>query len=161
MRNLALVVLCLLAPSLAQGSESIPEQSNKLWETTKAVVEVLDPAIEYGVFVNSFDVGRAEGFTGISGSLYTYAKDGLDLASLRLGVALQSDHTIFATLQANGINLMRRYASDSFKEALSPGPMGDVWGFLADYGKLGIGPAFDAEDQAFGVVATIGGRINF
>jgi hypothetical protein len=154
MRNLwVFLVLLVAAPVYAQ--------ENELWETTKTVVDVLDPVVDYGVFFNSVDIGQAEGFLGLSGALYKYKKEDLELGSVRVGVAFEQNHKVYATAQANMINLTKVYAPQQIKDIFSPGDMDRFWDLVEQYTKVGIGPGFDIEAEQIGVVATIGGRINF
>ena len=156
MRGLWLAaVLCVCSPVFAS------EEGNELFESIQTVVEALDPVVDYGLFFNSVDIGNAEGFLGLSGALYKYKKDDLELASARLGVALESNHKAYGTIQANMINIVAVYAPQGVKDFLSPGPMDKVWSAIEQYTKVGIGPGFDFEAEQIGMVATIGGRIGF
>jgi hypothetical protein len=147
------LLVCVAAP--------VSAQENELWETTKTIVDVLDPVVDYGVFFNSVDIGQAEGFLGLSGALYKYKKDDLELGSVRVGVAFEQNHKVYTVAQANVINLTKTYAPQQIKDIFSPGDMDRFWDLVEQYTKVGIGPGFDIEAEQIGVVATIGGRINF
>lgn len=149
-------VLLALGIMFAMGVTPVGAEEYKLITVAKAIVDAVDPSIEYGVFMKDTDIGRAEGFTGLAGTLYSYAKDGDELAALRLGVMIEANHAVYVTVQANGVNLIKRYAPETVKAVLSPGGTDRLWTFLADHGKIGIGPGFDAETQRFGAVATAG-----
>jgi hypothetical protein len=155
------IMFVLLMMFIATPVVLAQESSNKLYATFKAITDNLDPSIETGFFWDKADFTEAESFNGLSGAIYNYEQHEKNVASLRVGVALEENHKIYGTLQANLINITSLYAPDSVKEALSPGFMGTVWEFLGKYGRAGVGPGFDVEAEQFGMVATFGGTVQF
>jgi len=145
-------------------------------EAIKAVIDYLEPTPEVGYFVRFKDIGdgnlsQAEAFAGISGSLWTFTSQDIELGSVRLGGVFEGDRKVYSALGINGIGLATRYLPTTTKLLLSPGPVGTVWDLLEKYGHLSVGIGLDSVQDLFaddyrvgdqvGIIGTMGVKIAF
>jgi len=157
------------------GSGVVQAQATPL-EAIKAVIDYLEPTPEVGYFVRLKDLGdgnlsQAEGFAGISGSLWKITSDDIELGSLRLGGVFEGDRKLWNAIGLNGVGIATRYLPGSVKTALSPGFMGSVWDFTEKYAHVSAGIGLDDVQDAFsddyslsdhlGLVGTLGIKVAF
>jgi len=170
-----LLAALFMAFSIGHVGVAANEQPNKLVAGTKAVVDYLEPTPELGVFVSFKNIGaknlsQFEGFSGISGSLYKFTSQDIELGSIRLGGVFEGERKLYSTIGIEAVGIAKRYFSDSLKETLSPGVMGNVWDVMDKYGSVAVGVGLDDVEQLAGgfdigenagLIGTMGVKIRF
>lgn len=106
---------------------------------------------------------RGHGFRpGFSGALWKFQPDNIYVGSLRAGWAV--DDTAYGSAQLEAAGLIQKYAPETFKRFVSPGPLGKVWSLIGKYGRVsgwgGYSWDYDALDYGISgsIVIPLGGQ---
>ena len=120
----------------------------------KAFAEYTQPAYE-GIW--NWRDGSVE--QGVSGSLWNFSSNTIQLASLRLGAATSG--AIYGGLKFDLPGLTKRYVPASVKGVATAGVLATLWNVVGNYATLGpvVGYSFDDHAAIYGM--SFGASVRF
>ena len=137
---IGLLVLGFALPVQAQ-------ETNQFVETTKTVIEALEPKVDNIYFLNSSDFGAGEWVTGLSANLYKFTKDEKPLASWRIGYVPDASNRFYTGLEADLKALTFAYIPNKIKEVATTGYLETFWMVADKYTTLGAMLGYDIEKE--------------
>lgn len=149
MKKLIFALMILLTcAGLVHADPTVVADPKGAYGDIKNFVNRIDPAIE-----SLLSVKDLEFFNGVSGSVYKYAPNDIELVDFRAGFAL--DKIGYGSFPVNIANLGRKYLPESFNNLFDSVPT-PIRGVFAKYSHIGGWVGYDFEDTAVDGGVTFG-----